>query len=144
MTLIETVLSLEPWVGGVAKGAKNPDVIVDDLAKKFIEEMPEFLTDQGSNWELWKTNKEGLLPSLTTYLSQEMLRFNKLIQWMISTIHDLRKAIKGEAVMSDELDWMYQSFLNNKVPDNWSDIAYPSLKPLASWIENLKERIEFF
>jgi len=46
--------------------------------------------------------------------------------------------------MSDELDRMYQSFLNNKVPENWSEIAYPSLKPLASWIENLKERINFF
>lgn len=69
LTLIETVLSLEPRVGGAVKGAKNPDVIVDDLAKKIIEEMPEFLTDQGSNRELWKTNKENLLPSLTTYLS---------------------------------------------------------------------------
>lgn len=46
--------------------------------------------------------------------------------------------------MSDELDKMYQSFLNNKVPENWSEIAYPSLKPLSSWIENLKERITFF
>lgn len=44
-TLIETVLSLEPRVGGKAKGAKNPDVIVDELAKKISDEMPEFLTD---------------------------------------------------------------------------------------------------
>ncbi len=106
--------------------------------------MPEFLTEQGSNRDLWKANKEGLMASLTTYLLQEMQRFNKLISRMIFSIQDLRKAIKGEAVMSDELDKMYQSFLNNKVPSNWAEIAYPSLKPLSSWIENLKERIEFF
>ena len=47
------------------------------------------------------------MASLTTYLLQEMQRFNKLIQRMITTIQDLRKAIKGEAVMSDELDKMY-------------------------------------
>lgn len=63
---------------------------------------------------------------------------------MISSLSDLRKAIKGEVVMSDELDKMYQSILNNKVPENWAELAYPSLKPLASWIENLRERIDFF
>lgn len=33
--------------------------------------------------------------------------------------------------------------LNNKVPELWSNYAYPSLKPLSSWIENLSQRIEF-
>lgn len=70
--MIETVLGLEPWVGGGTKGAKNPDLIVDDLSKKIFEEMPEFLTEQGSNRDLWKANKEGLMASLTTYLLQEM------------------------------------------------------------------------
>ena len=32
--------------------------------------------------------------------------------------------------------------INNKVPDMWASIAYPSLKPLSSWIENLKQRVE--
>jgi len=42
------------------------------LSKKIFEEMPEFLTEQGSNRDLWKANKEGLMASLTTYLLQEM------------------------------------------------------------------------
>ena len=45
--------------------------------------------------------------------------------------------------MGDDLDKMYQSMLNNKVPELWSTYAYPSLKPLSSWIENLNQRIEF-
>lgn len=45
--------------------------------------------------------------------------------------------------MDEELDRMYKSMLNNKVPELWATYAYPSLKPLSSWIENLKERIEF-
>lgn len=31
--------------------------------------------------------------------------------------------------------------LNNQVPLKWQ--RYPSLKPLASWITDLKERVEF-
>jgi len=38
---------------------------------------------------------------------------------------------------------MYKSMLNNKVPELWASFAYPSLKPLSSWVENLKQRIEF-
>jgi len=44
--------------------------------------------------------------------------------------------------MSDELDRMYGSMLNNQVPDNWENVAYPSLKPLASWVKDLHARIE--
>jgi dynein heavy chain len=29
------------------------------------------------------------------------------------------------------------------VPGNWSKVAYPSLKPLASWFTDLKKRVEF-
>lgn len=36
-----------------------------------------------------------------------------------------------------------RSLLNNKVPDMWSSAAYPSLKPLASWVKDLIARMEF-
>jgi dynein heavy chain len=39
---------------------------------------------------------------------------------------------------------MYFSFLSNKVPENWQKVAYPCLKPLASWIKDFLERVEFF
>jgi dynein heavy chain len=45
--------------------------------------------------------------------------------------------------MSDELDRMYGSLLNNQVPGNWEAAAYPSLKPLASWSKDLTQRIAF-
>lgn len=45
--------------------------------------------------------------------------------------------------MGEDLEKMYSSMLNNKVPEIWAQIAYPSLKPLSSWVENLKERVVF-
>lgn len=59
------------------------------------------------------------------------------------SLDNLKKAIKGLAVMDDDLDKMYKSMLNNKVPEMWATYAYPSLKPLSSWMENLQQRIEF-
>lgn len=62
---------------------------------------------------------------------------------MKKSLAELQNAIKGLAVMGEDLDMMYKSMLNNKVPEMWADKAYPSLKPLSSWVENLKQRIEF-
>jgi len=56
----------------------------------------------------------------------------------------LKKAIKGFIVMSEELDAMYSSFTNGRVPKNWEKVAYPSLKPLASWVNDFIERVNFF
>ena len=36
--------------------------------------------------------------------------------------------------MSLALEAMFNSFLLKKVPELWEKVAYPSLKPLSSWI----------
>jgi len=45
--------------------------------------------------------------------------------------------------MSEELEMIYNSFLNNHVPGLWANSAYPSLKPLSSWVADLVLRCEF-
>lgn len=63
---------------------------------------------------------------------------------MKSSLRDLKKAIKGLIVMTEELEIMSVSLYDNQVPRRWSpSIGHLSLKPLASWIEDLKERIVF-
>ncbi len=141
--MIGTVLSIQPRVGG-GEGGMSSDQFVDDLAEKIQVELPQKLTKDNSNKELWKTNKEGLMESLSTYLLHEMERFNALLEVIEETLVEVRKAIKGEVSMSDELNKMYWDMVNNKVPGIWENKAYPSLKPLTSWMENLKERIAFF
>lgn len=55
----------------------------------------------------------------------------------------LQKAIAGLVVMSEEMDHIYTSFLNNQVPAHWANSAYPSLKPLGSWVRDLALRTSF-
>ena len=85
----------------------------------------------------------GRQNSLTTVLSQEVDRFNKLLVVIKASLHQLKKAIKGFVVMSDELEMVYNAFLNNQVPGLWSTAAYPSLKPLGSWVKDLVLRLHF-
>lgn len=45
--------------------------------------------------------------------------------------------------MSSSLENMFKCFLFNSVPPQWEGAAYPSLKPLASWFTDLRERVRF-
>jgi len=60
-----------------------------------------------------------------------------------STLSNLSKAIDGLVSMSDELDNVFTKMFDNKVPDVWAKVAYPSLKPLGSWVNDFFERLEF-
>ena len=81
--------------------------------------------------------------SQNTVLQQECMRYNKLLGQMTSTLKDVRKALKGLVVMSWELDGLANSLYNNQVPAMWESKAYPSLKPLVLWQEDLQRRASF-
>ena len=45
--------------------------------------------------------------------------------------------------MSLELEALGNSLFDNLVPTLWAKKAYPSLKPLASWVNDLIARLKF-
>jgi dynein heavy chain len=92
---------------------------------------------------LFQVNDKGLLASLSTFLLQEMHRFNRLLRVIKNSMEDLKKAINGLILLSDELDSMFYDLLIGRVPKNWQKSAYLSLKPLAAWIKDLKLRVAF-
>ena len=54
--------------------------------------------------------------SLGVFVGQEIDRFNQLLAVMRKSLVELQKAIKGTVVMSIELEMMFTSFINKKVP----------------------------
>jgi dynein heavy chain len=73
-------------------------------------------------------------------LYKEAQRYNNLIKVIKSSLVNLRKALKGEMVMSGELDKVCNALYNNLVPGMWEKVAYPSLMPLAAWVNDLIAR----
>ena len=55
----------------------------------------------------------------------------------------MEKAIAGLIIMNHDLDGVCNSLFDNKVPELWAKAAYPSLKPLASWIQDFVQRLKF-
>ena len=83
--------------------------------------------------------------SMNTVLLQECVRYNRLLREMKIKLPLVQRALIGEVTMSDELEKMATSIFDNFVPKSWTSAGYGllSLKPLASWIEDLNERIAF-
>lgn len=83
------------------------------------------------------------MESMNTVLLQEILRYNKLLILVRSSLVNIGKAIKGEVVMSQALEKISDSIFDNRIPDGWKKSSYPSLKPLASYIVDLAVRLDF-
>eukprot|EP01041_Mallomonas_annulata_P000971 gene971-1882_t len=79
--------------------------------------------------------------SMNTVLLQECIRYNKLIDIMQETLPLLLKALKGLVVMSNELESIANNVAVNQVPKIWASKAYPSMKPLSAWVDDLMDRL---
>uniref|UniRef100_A0A8C4HQX9 AAA+ ATPase domain-containing protein n=1 Tax=Dicentrarchus labrax TaxID=13489 RepID=A0A8C4HQX9_DICLA len=142
MTLINTILDVNPR-SSACHGAKSNDDIVCELAESILSKLSERLDMDEAVETLFVRDENNRLNSLTTVLGQETDRFNNLLRVLRLSLITLQKAIAGLVVMSEEMDRIYTSFLNNQVPTHWSNSAYPSLKPLASWVRDLALRTFF-
>ena len=81
--------------------------------------------------------------SMNSVLSQDMLRYNGLISVVRSSLQSVEKAVQGLVVMSPDLDAVGRSMLLGQIPAMWKKASYPSLKPLASYVNDLLARLGF-
>lgn len=81
--------------------------------------------------------------SMNTVLRQELVRFNKLLSFIKSSLHDTRRAILGQLAMIPELEKIHKEMSLGKLPAAWAQKSYPSLKPLGSYINDFLSRLAF-
>jgi len=144
--VLGVVLSIQPREAG-GGGGKSPEDIVTELAIDQESRLPPALSFDNAHPDSFRIQEEtGLMTSLGTCLTQECARFNRLLDQMTATLKQLQKAVKGIIVMTGELDDMFNSQMNNAVPEIWTKggIGYPCLKPLNSWFEDMILRFDFF
>ncbi|TRY59872.1 hypothetical protein DNTS_035283 [Danionella cerebrum] len=127
--LLGTLVKLQPRVA--ASGGKSRDEIIEEIVEGIVEKIPIIINVQ----EVMNKYPVMYEESMNTVLVQEVIRYNKLLSVISQSLCDLVKALKGLVVMSSELELMSNSLFINA--------AYPSLKPLASWVSDLIQRIRF-
>ncbi|XP_047672459.1 dynein axonemal heavy chain 6 isoform X2 [Tachysurus fulvidraco] len=141
-TVINTILEVQPRSTAAAGGKSNDEVVLE-LAESILNKIPIKLSMDNAAEALFVRDSKDRVNSLTTVLGQEVDRFNFLLRVLRTSLSTLQKAIAGLVVMSEEMERIYNSFLNNQVPEQWANAAYPSLKPLGSWVRDLALRTSF-
>uniref|UniRef100_A0A8C3VA02 Dynein axonemal heavy chain 3 n=1 Tax=Catharus ustulatus TaxID=91951 RepID=A0A8C3VA02_CATUS len=136
--LFDAVLLTLPREAGGA--GKSPQEVVEDLAQDILSKLPSSFDME----EVMKAYPVLYEESMNTVLRQELIRFNRLTAVVQSSLINIGKAIKGQVLMSSELEDVFNSMLMGKVPSMWAAKSYPSLKPLGSYVSDLLCRLEFF
>ncbi|WIA37814.1 hypothetical protein OEZ86_014676 [Tetradesmus obliquus] len=74
-------------------------------------------------------------------LLQEMDRYNQLLAVVRGSLQELQAVTAGLQVLSAEAEASLNALANHQVPPAWLAAAYPSSKPLASWLADLARRV---
>eukprot|EP00744_Colponema_vietnamica_P003587 GILI01005473.1.p1 GENE.GILI01005473.1~~GILI01005473.1.p1 ORF type:complete len:1547 (+),score=501.13 GILI01005473.1:235-4641(+) len=138
---LQTLLSVQPRTR--SEGGASMEEKVLEQASDFARRLPLPVDKSKGHEETYRITPDGTMISLGTVISQEIDVFNAIIEKLRATLIELQRAIKGEVVMSAKLERMFNAFLLGRVPDNWHEGSYLSLKPLASWFDDTLSRVEF-
>jgi dynein heavy chain len=135
--LLESALSLQPRSSGGA--GKSWDQVLEETASDIAARIPPLFDIEKVELDFPVIYNE----SMNTVLTQELIRFNRLIAVITKSLSEIQRALKGLVVLSSELEAMGNSMVNGQVPKMWSTVAYPSLKPLGSWVTDFLARLSF-
>uniref|UniRef100_A0A673U890 Dynein axonemal heavy chain 3 n=1 Tax=Suricata suricatta TaxID=37032 RepID=A0A673U890_SURSU len=131
------LLTLPRQSGG---SGKSPQEVIEELAQDILSKLPDDF-DLEVVVKLYPVVYEE---SMNTVLRQELIRFNRLTKVVRRSLIDLGRAIKGQVLMSSELEDVFSSMIVGKVPAMWMAKSYPSLKPLGGYVADLLARLAFF
>ena len=134
--ILSTLLSLQPQISTGAGQTREEKVlaIVADLQRR----IPDLI-----DYEATYASVRLDMTPFNVVLLQEIKRFNELLSKMKKSLTDVQNGLKGIVVMTSDLEEIFSSIFEGKVPTFWST-TFSSSKPLASWTRDLIQRIDYF
>ncbi|DBB00312.1 TPA: Dynein beta chain, flagellar outer arm [Trebouxia sp. C0004] len=128
------VLCLQPREAGGEGGMS-----VEEKAKMVLDDLVERLPEQFDMEDI-----RGRVDEFSPYVMvaiQESDRMNGLLSTMKRSLAELDLGLKGDLTMSEPMEKLMLALANDGVPASWANMAYPSLRPLGSWLVNLLQRV---
>ena len=130
----DSLLLLQPREAGGEAGMSPEDkakMVLDDL----IEKLPDLF-----DMEDIRDRIEEFTPYVMVAI-QEVERMNKLLAEIKRSLAELDLGLKGDLTMSEPMEALMFALADDKVPPGWMKVAYPTLRPLGSWLINMLGRV---
>ncbi|KAG9275828.1 dynein heavy chain 5, axonemal-like [Astyanax mexicanus] len=137
--ILSTIINIQPKdsSGG---GDETRESTVLRLANEMLEKLPP---DYVAHEVRTHLQKMGLVQPMTIFLRQELDRMQNIIGCVRSTLTDLKLAIDGTIIMSEDLRDALDSVYDARVPKLWQRSSWDSAT-LGFWFTELLERNQQF
>jgi dynein heavy chain len=134
--ILATILELQPRDSGSGEGSLSPDEVAAAVTQDVLERFGEKRFDT----EDISRSLEELGPFQNVFL-QEMDVMNILLTEIVRSLKELQLGFAGELTMSDAMDALKTALYLDRIPSAWQKRAWPSLRPLSSWLADFSMRL---
>jgi dynein heavy chain len=135
-SLFRMIVEMQPRSSSGGEGMSATDKVAQEIAN-ILDRLPEQY-NLGDIVERLDVGEERTPFQNSFY--QECEYMNRLLDKLEKSLKELKSGLDGELTISDRMQSLMDSLSNNKVPESWAAVAYPSLRPLDTWVTNLLER----
>uniref|UniRef100_A0A672TUF5 Dynein axonemal heavy chain 5 n=1 Tax=Strigops habroptila TaxID=2489341 RepID=A0A672TUF5_STRHB len=121
-------------------GGETREAVVQRLADEMLEKLPP---DYNPHEVKAQLEKMGAIQPINIFLRQEIDRMQRVISRVRTTLTDLKLAIDGTIIMSEELQDALDNMYDARIPKLWFRISWESAT-LGFWFTELLERNQQF
>jgi dynein heavy chain len=138
-TLFNLLLELQPRGAGAGGDSKDP-------REEAHEQLKELLMQFGDvNYEVedigTSMDESGGRGPFQNVLLLELEQMMRLINEIKRSLEELELGFAGRLTMSDAMDQLELALVLKRVPVRWGKLAWPSLRTLPDWRNDLQRRI---
>nr|XP_023422402.1 LOW QUALITY PROTEIN: dynein heavy chain 8, axonemal [Cavia porcellus] len=133
--VLETITNIQPKESGGGAG-ETREAIVYRLSEDMLSKLPPDYVPHEVKARLIKM---GHLNSMNIFLRQEIDRMQRVISILRSSLSDLKLAIEGTIIMSENLRDALDNMYDARIPQMWKRVSWDS-STLGFWFTELLER----
>lgn len=134
-SVFKIILETQPRDGASADSGQSMESVAESTLQDILDLFQQVFYDADEIAE----SMEEVGPFQNVFL-QECERMNTLLAEMVRSLTELELGFRGDLTMSDSMELLAQSLYMNDIPSVWVKVAFPSLRPLASWLVDLQSR----
>uniref|UniRef100_A0AAX7SLG8 AAA+ ATPase domain-containing protein n=1 Tax=Astatotilapia calliptera TaxID=8154 RepID=A0AAX7SLG8_ASTCA len=137
--VLDTITNIQPKESGGGSGVTRESVVYN-MAQDMLEKLPPNYVPHEVKARLLKM---GALNPMNIFLRQEVDRMQRIISLVRISLTDLKLAIDGTIIMSENLRDALDNIFDARVPNLWRKISWES-STLGFWFTELLERNKQF